>query len=305
MRVTASGQILGAAIDGLDLARRLPQDELDSVVRLLGEHGVLRFPRQKLTARKLADFAARFGQLEINVANAYQEPGIPEVMTLSNIVEDGKPIGLADAGQDWHTDMSYSKTIAFANVLYGVRIPRRNGRALGNTEFLNMQAAYEDLPGEIKARLQDATALHDFNKFWEKMRREKGSSRPPLTEEQRRKKPPVLQPVFLRHPVTGRTVLYANPGYTVRIEGMPERESDELLAFLFEHQLQPKYKYAHQWSERDVLMWDDLVTLHNAVADYGPAEHRLIKRCQVMADRVFAADYLSSFPAEADGTDTR
>jgi alpha-ketoglutarate-dependent taurine dioxygenase len=83
----------------------------------------------------LRDFAARFGELEINVASGpYQEPGIPEVMTLSNIVENGKPIGLADAGQDWHTDMSYSKTIAFANVLYGIKIPRRNGKVLGNTE---------------------------------------------------------------------------------------------------------------------------------------------------------------------------
>ncbi len=99
-------------------------------------------------------------------------------------------------------------------------------------------------------------------------------------------------PVFLQHPITGRMVLYANPGYTVRINDMPERESDELLAFLFEHQLQPKYKYAHQWSENDVLMWDDLLTLHSAVADYGPNEHRLIKRCQVMADRVFDKGYL-------------
>jgi len=305
IELTPSGQVLGATIEGLDLSLPLSQSDFAAIARSLGTYGVICFPGQTLDAAALKRFSARFGTLEVNVAGSFQEPGIPEVMILSNVVENGRPIGMADAGQDWHTDMSYSKTIAFANVLYGVRIPRRNGRALGNTEFLNMQAAYEDLPGEIKARLQDATALHDFNKFWEKMRREKGSSRPPLTEEQRRKKPPVLQPVFLRHPVTGRTVLYANPGYTVRIEGMPERESDELLAFLFEHQLQPKYKYAHQWSERDVLMWDDLVTLHNAVADYGPAEHRLIKRCQVMADRVFAADYLSSFPAEADGTDTR
>ena len=96
------------------------------------------------------DFAARFGELEINVASgAYQEPGIPEVMILSNIVKDGKPIGLADAGQDWHTDMSYSKTIAFANVLYALEVPRRNGKVLGSTEFSSMHAAYEGLPARI------------------------------------------------------------------------------------------------------------------------------------------------------------
>jgi taurine dioxygenase len=262
------------------------------IVHSLGTYGVICFPHQRLEPADLKAFSAHFGTLEVNVIGSFQEPGMPEVMTLSNIVENGRPIGLADAGQDWHTDMSYSKTIAFANVLYGIRIPRRNGRTLGNTEFLSMQAAYDDLPGKIKERLEHATALHDFNKFWEKMRRRDGSERRPLSDKQRRQKPPVSHPVFLKHPITGRMVLYANPGYTVRINDMPERESDELLAFLFEHQLQPKYKYAHQWSENDVLMWDDLLTLHSAVADYGPNEHRLIKRCQVMADRVFDKGYL-------------
>src|SRR5712692_4067224 len=175
MKVTSSGQTLGATVDGLDLARTLAQEEFEAVLRVLGEHGVIRFPRQKLTGRQLADFSARFGELEINVANAYQEPGIPEVMILSNIVENGKPIGLADAGQDWHTDMSYSRMIAFANVLYGIKIPKRNGQPLGATEFSNMHAAYADLPADVKKTLEGKTVLHDFNKFWEMMRREKGS----------------------------------------------------------------------------------------------------------------------------------
>jgi taurine dioxygenase len=283
--VTNSDETLGATIEGLDLSRPVSPDELDGVVRALGERGVVRFPGQKLTARQLADFSARFGELEINVANAYQEPGIPEVMILSNIVENGKPIGLADAGQDWHTDMSYSRTIAFANVLYGIKIPRRDGRALGATEFSNMHAAYEGLPEEMKRDLEGMTVLHDFNKFWEMMRREKGSKRPPLTEAQRKAKPPVSHPIFLRHPITQRKVLYANPGYSMRINELPEKESAQTLKFLFEHQLQPEYRYAFHWQEGDVLMWEDIGTIHNAVADYGPDEHRLIKRCQVMATR--------------------
>jgi len=280
--VTPSGQILGATIDGVDLARHLAKSEFESVVRLLGEYGVLRFPRQKLSARRLADFAARFGRLEVNVAGAFQEPGIPEVMTLSNIVEDGRPIGLADAGQGWHTDMSYSKMIAFANVLYGVKIPQRDGKSLGATEFASMHAAYDDLPADLKRRLEGMTVLHDFEKFWETMRR-KGSSRPPLTDAQRRAKPPVSHPIFLTHPITGRKVLYANPGYSMRINELPEKESGEVLEFLFEHQLRPEYRYTFHWHEGDVLMWEDIGTIHNAVADYGPHEHRLIKRCQVMA----------------------
>jgi len=285
MRVTSSSQTLGATIEGLDLSRPFSPDEFDGVVRTLGERGVVRFPGQNLTGRQLADFSARFGELEINVANAYQEPGIPEVMILSNMVENGKPIGLADAGQDWHTDMSYSSTIAFANVLYGIKIPSRSGRTLGATEFSNMHAAYEGLPAEMKRDLEGMTVLHDFNKFWEMMRREKGSKRPPLTEAQRKAKPPVSHPIFLTHPITRRRVLYANPGYAVRINELPEKESAQTLKFLFEHQLKPEYRYAFYWQEGDVLMWEDIGTIHNAVADYGPDEHRLIKRCQVMATR--------------------
>jgi len=286
--VTPTGQILGATIEGLDLSRPLSEHDFDSVLQALGQYAVIRFPSQQLNARALVGFSARFGELEINVANTYPEPGLPQVMILSNIVENGKPIGLADAGQSWHTDMSYSRMIAFANVLYGIQIPSRDGKPLGGTEFCDMRAAYDDLPDALKQRLGGMTAEHDFNKFWEMMRQEKSSQRPPLTEAQRKAKPPVSQPLFLTHPVSGRKLLYANPGYTVRINELSPRESDETLAFLFAHQVQDKYRHVHQWQAGDVLMWDDLATIHQAAADYGPNEHRLIKRCQVMATRFYA-----------------
>jgi taurine dioxygenase len=289
LKVTGSGQVLGATIEGLDLAQPLAKEDYDLVLGALGRHGVVRFPRQRLSGQDLRNFSARFGELEINVANAYQEPGIPEVMILSNIVKDGKPIGLADAGQGWHTDMSYSRMIAFANVLYGIEIPHRDGKPLGATEFSSMHAAYEGLPADLRQRLDGMTVLHDFNKFWEMMRREKGSKRPPLTEAQRKAKPPVSQPVFLTHPLTGRKVLYANPGYSVRINELPEAESNEVLEFLFAHQLRAEYRYTSHWQAGDVLMWEDIGTIHNAVADYGPSEHRLIKRCQVMATKFFGS----------------
>src|SRR5262247_2249289 len=180
MQLISSGRVLGARMEGLDLSRPLAESDVEGVIEALGHHGVVCFPRQELSARQQKDFAARFGELEVNVASGpYQEPGLPEVMILSNIVRDGKPIGLADAGQDWHTDMSYSKTIAFANVLYALQVPRRNGKTLGDTEFSSMHAAYEGLPEDLKKKLDGMTVLHDFNKFWEMMRREKGSKRPP------------------------------------------------------------------------------------------------------------------------------
>jgi len=285
--VIPNTDLLGASIEGLDLAVPLSQAEFDAVLQALARHAVIRFPRQKLSSRQLAGFSARFGELEINVANVFQEPDLPQVMILSNIVEHGKPIGMADAGQGWHTDMSYSSVIAFANVLYGIEIPHRNGVPLGGTEFSDMRAAYDGLPEGLKRRLEGMTVLHDFNKFWEMMRREKGSNRPPLSEAQRRAKPPVSQPIFLTHPLSGRKVLYANPGYAVRINELSEQESHETLEFLFAHQLQPKYRYMHRWQVGDVLMWDDISTIHQAAADYGPNEHRMVKRCQVMATRLF------------------
>ncbi|MBO1110364.1 TauD/TfdA dioxygenase family protein [Bordetella petrii] len=287
LNVVESGYSLGARVEGLDLSRPMAPETFRQVESLLGRYGVLSFPRQALTPAQLKAYAQQFGTLEVNVANSYQEPGLPEVMILSNKVENGRPVGLADAGQDWHTDMSYSRMIAFTNILYGIEIPMRDGEPLGCTEFCNMHAAYDELPDALKQRLDGMTVLHDFNKFWERMRQEKGSTRPPLTEAQRRAKPPVSHPVFLTHPITGRKVLYANPGYSMRINELPPDESDRTLEFLFRHQLQDKFRYRHRWSVGDVLMWDNMGTIHNAVADYAPHEHRLIKRCQVMADRFF------------------
>ena len=287
MKFIPSGQSLGARVDDLDLSKPLSDETFKTLEQALGKYGVLSYPQQTLTSLQLKQFSERFGRLEINVANLFQEPGLPEVMILSNKVENGKPLGMSDAGQDWHTDMSYSRMIAFTNVLYGIEIPHRNGEPLGNTEFCNMHAAYEDLPSELKAQLADMTVTHDFAKFWDKMRNEKGSTRPPLTDAQRKAKPPVSHPIFLQHPITGKKVLYANPGYSMRINELPEPESDRILAFLSEHQLQAKYQYRHRWSVGDVLMWDNMGTLHNAVPDYRLDEHRYIKRCQVMANRYF------------------
>ena len=288
MKIAASGKALGVRIEGIDLGRGVSDSDFKQILRALGEHGVLCFPAQQLETEALARFGRMFGELEINVANQFHEPDFPEVMVLSNMTKDGKPIGLGDAGQGWHTDMSYSKDVALANVLYAIRVPVRDGRPLGDTQFRNMHLAYRDLPADLKRRLAGRTATHDFAKFWDMMRARPGSQRGPLTPEQRSKKPPVSQPIFLEHPITGRNILYCNPGYAMRIDGLPEAESNELLELLFAHQEKEKYFYAHRWSEGDVLMWDNIGTVHNAVPDYRPTEPRYIRRVQVMATRDYA-----------------
>ena len=153
MQVNPSGETLGATVAGVNLAE-LSDAAVEVIVAALGRYGVIRFPKQILPAADLKNFSACLGELEINVIGAFQEPGHPEVMTLSNIVENGKPIGLGDAGQSWHSDMSYSKTIAFANVLYAIKVPRRDGKPLGATEFCDMCAAYKGLPVELKQQLE-------------------------------------------------------------------------------------------------------------------------------------------------------
>ena len=288
MKIRPGGGAMGARIEDIDLARPIAEDHFRDILRALGAYGVLCFPGQRIDTKHLAAFGRMFGELEINVANQFHEPGFPEVMVLSNMTAHGKPIGLADAGQGWHTDMSYSTEIALANVLYALKVPMREGRPLGETQFRNMHAAYADLPSAIKYRLQGRTATHDFAKFWDMMRARPGSRRAALTPEQRAKKPPVSQPIFRMHPITGRTVLYCNPGYAMRIDALPEAESAELLAFLFAHQEQEKYFHAHRWAEGDLLMWDNVGTVHNAVADYGADEPRYMRRVQVMATKDYA-----------------
>ncbi len=292
MKITPTHETLGANVEGIDLSQPLGRADFGAILRALGEHGALCFPRQALDALQLRAFSQHFGGLQSSLTGTYCEPGMPEVMILSNVVENGEPVGLADAGQDWHTDMSYNELIGFTNVLYGIKIPHRDGKPLGDTVFANMRAACDGLPPDLKQRLRGMTATHDFNKFWDEMRRRPGSTRPPLTAEQRAKRPPAVHPIFMTHPITGREVLYCNPGYATRINEMDAAESDRTLEQLFAHQLQPEYQYAHHWTEGDVLMWDHIGTLHNAIPDYGPDEHRLIKRCQVMADRVFDPDFV-------------
>jgi taurine dioxygenase len=301
-RIEPSGKILGARVTGIDLSQPLDPDSFARVFAALGQHGVLCFPQQKLDAAGLRDFSSRFGSIQGSVTGKYHHPVVPEVGYLSNVMENGEPIGLADAGQDWHTDMTYNETVGFTNVLYAVKVPRRDGKVLGATQFANMRAAYEDLNPRLKERLAGMTATHDFNKFWEKMRTRPGSIRPALTAEQRAKRPASVHPIFMTHPVAGYTVLYCNPGYAVRINELAENESERVLQELFEHQLQPKYQYEHTWTEGDALMWDHIGTLHNAVADYRPDEPRLMMRCQVLADRVFDPGFVRAALRQASAT---
>ncbi len=286
LKITPSGGVLGATIEGFDASKPMDIVAFGTILAALGRYGVLRFPDQSLDPPTLKAFSERFGEIQGGIGEK-RKSGVPEVGILSNVRENGELIGLPDAGQDWHTDMSYRDVMGFVNVLYGVKVPRRDGRVLGGTEFADMHAAYEGLPAEIKAKLDGMTVTHDFDKFWSMMVARPGSVRKPMTPEQRALRPPAIHPVFLTHPISGRKILYCNPGYAMRINELPEDESKAMLDFLFEHQLKPQFRYMHNWTERDLLVWDHIGTIHRAIADYRPDEERLMLRCQVMATRVF------------------
>jgi taurine dioxygenase len=293
LMIEPTGAVLGATVRGLDAAMPVSDADLGQILSALGRYGVLRFPDQHLDEASVRRFSQLFGDIQGPSSGTLTKHGEeePVVGILSNLKENGQFIGAPDAGQDWHTDMSYRDVIGFVNVLYGIKIPRRDGKPLGGTEFSNMHAAYEALPDDIKLKLANATVTHTFEKFWEHMRQNKNSGRPPMTEEQRRRRPPVVHPLFLTHPLTGKRVLYCNPGYSIRINELPEAESDAMLQYLYDHQLEARFRYTHEWTENDLLVWDHIGTIHRAIADYQPHEIRLMRRCQVMATKVFRPEF--------------
>jgi len=153
--VEPTGAILGATIHGIDV-KHLTERDFAEILLALGNHGVLRFPDQQIDMGDLRSFSERFGEIQgPSSAPDVAKENYAHVGTLSNLKQDGKFIGVPDAGQDWHTDMSYRDVMGFVNVLYGIRIPRRNGVPLGGTEFSNMHAVYDALPADIKTRFAD------------------------------------------------------------------------------------------------------------------------------------------------------
>jgi len=280
LTIESTAAVLGATMRGIDLAQELGEPVFARILQGLGRHGVLCFPDQRLNVPDMQRFSERFGEIQGSITRPPDpfQAQHPDVRILSNLRQDGKCIGSPDTGQDWHTDMSCRDAMGFVNVLYGIRIPCRNGKPLGGTEFANMHMVYDALPTTNQGGPGNMSATHDFEKFWENMRQKQGSSRPALTDEQRKRWPPVVHPVFV-HPITGDTVLYANPCYTVCINQLPQHESDAMLKFLFALQLQRRFRWTHEWTENDLLIWDHLGTIHRAITDYGPDEIRLMRCC--------------------------
>jgi taurine dioxygenase len=240
---------------------------------------VVVFRDQQLTEEQQMAFSRRFGELEIHIAKQYLKPGHPEILVLSNVIESGHNIGVRDAAQYWHSDLSYLANPSRCSLLYALEVPMQDGRALGGTLFASAAHAYETLPVSLKMQLAGARAVHRYADRYRQQ--QQTTRREPLTEEQLRQVPDVSHPVIRAHPLTGRKVLFVNEGFTVSVEGMPQTESDSLLQNLFAHMVRREVLYAHHWRPGDLLMWDNCLVQHRAVVDYELPMRRLMHRTSV------------------------
>jgi taurine dioxygenase len=280
LTIEPTGKILGATVHNLDLTVPLSSKETGTLLWAIGKYGLLRFPNQHLAPRHMLAFARNFGTTQI--VKGGHIPEHPEMSVLSNIIKDGKPFGVPDAGIIWHKDMTYQDVPGFANFLYAITVPQRDGAPLGDTQFLDSQSAYDDLPEGIKARLEGAIGVHTGRHYVQAIR--EAFPDQAAGHEKRHSGPEKRHSLVLTHPITGHKLLYLDAGHVEYIEGA--EDAVELLRYLNQHQLQDKYLYRYQWTEGDVVMWDNLRSLHRGSFDYGD-EPRLIQRCQVLSDRIF------------------
>jgi len=273
----------GCRIDGIDIGAGIDHHAYRVIEDALHRHLVVCVSGAPYGPEQLVSFGRWLGPLEISVARSFHHGSVPEVTVLSNRVIDGRAEGSSDAGQMWHTDMSYNRVAGRASVLHAHQVPMREGRALGDTAFRDMHAAYAALPEALRERLDSLEAVHEFEKIWNAMRT-RGSPRPEYTDAQRRQKPSVVHPVVLRHPWTGRKGLYVNRGLTQRILGMTQPESDAMLEFLYAHTEDERFQYRHAWRVGDTLIWDNCATIHLATGGYGADTPRVMIRTQVLGD---------------------
>src|SRR5687768_3265154 len=240
---------------------------------------VLVFRAQKFTPAGFLAFAKNFGRPEPHVIDQFHHPEHADILILSNVQKDGKPIGLADARTYFHTDYSYLDVPARATTLYSIQVPSKGG----DTLFADQYAAYEGLPANMKRKIENLIALHHYGNRDDL---DKGSRTVAsvLTEEQEQKMAWVRHPIARRHPITGRTALYAVSGSSFRIEGMPDDEAVEFLDELKRHATQEKYQIRLKYGVGDLVIWDNASLLHSATLT-DPADPRTLWRITIKEER--------------------
>ena len=265
---------LGAEISGLALDADVGDGLFAALYQAFLRYQVLLFPPQDLPPGRQVALARRFGEPQIHVMSQYHADGHPELYRLSNLDEKGRPTGNhPDKGTlAWHTDGSWQRQTGQATIIYGEVMPDRGGE----THFCDMYGAYERLDGRWKARIAGLRAVHNLD-----FSRNRRHGEDPLTDEQRRAKPPVDHPVVRTHPETGRKCLYLGD-HAEYILGMPYDEGRALIEELNALAIHPDLCYEHRWRTRELLIWDNRCVLHRATAYDAVSQGRVIRRCTVL-----------------------
>jgi alpha-ketoglutarate-dependent taurine dioxygenase len=276
MRIVPSGHAIGAEVQDVDLSQPLDEALFAQIEQAFDRHAVLCVPGQELTEAQLIAFARRFGEVERIFLSQYSHPQHPEIMYVSNIKDNGRDIGHADAGRVWHTDMSYTARPPRATLLYALEVPMENGVALGETQFASAAAAYDSLPPDDKERIEGLRAVHQV--AGRRARTGTGQH----DQAQRREQPAVIHPIARTHPRTGRKCLYVSTGECEAIEGMARDEALALIGRLADRIVEPRFRHTHHWRVGDVLIWDNCTVQHLATFNYEwPRHRRLMQRITV------------------------
>ena len=237
---------VGAEIGGIDLTRPLPAEQLAELRRAFTDHLVLFFRDQEIGFDDHARLAEYFGTIGRHVGvRTHSRPSEDDRVRRFHFDEYSEEV----SGNVWHTDQSCAPVPPLASILYNHTLPPDGG---GDTLFASMYAAYDALSDRMKAYLEGLTALHDGVRVF-------GEGTPRATH-----------PVVVRHPDSGRKLLYVNESFTVRIEDLPPAESRHLLAFLVEHCTQPEWTCRFRWRPHSIAMWDNRCAQHRAISDYLP-----------------------------------
>jgi len=253
------GAPLGAEVIGLDLSLPLATADLARLHRAHLDYHVLVFRDQHITPAQQVDFSRHFGALQIHVLRNFQLPEQPEVLVISNIQQDGKAVGLGDAGHFWHSDLSYKETPSLGSMLHAQELPAEGG----DTLFANQHAAWDALPDDLKREVEGLQAEHWYLARYDELR-QRNPYRPQLTQAQIDEVRPVSHPVVRTHPETGRRALFVSEHFTTRILGVSEQRSRELLDLLFDYGTRAEHVYRHQWQPHDMVFWDNRSLMHLA-----------------------------------------
>ena len=237
---------------------------------------------QDLTPAEQTGFARRFGEIQYHISPEYLMKDQPEVMILSNEIENGRNVGIPDAGSDWHSDHSYVDRPTGYTMLYALKVPRDGG----DTEWTNMIAAYDALTDVMKRRLDGVIGIHTFNR--QRNPRMSVVARHGDGQDYYKRPPPdAFHPIVRTHPATGRKALYISPRYTIGIRDMEEDAAQSLLGELFAHIDNRAFVYRHRWRVGDLLMWDNRTTIHLVTGGVPEGQARRLHRTTVLGEIPF------------------